>query len=36
MDDFFRRLIIAAIESFPIEESKKAAILQKILSNSKK
>lgn len=33
MEDFLRRLIVAAIESFPIDEKQKAAILEKIQSS---
>ena len=35
-DDFIRRMIRAVIESFPIDEAKKADMLQRIVGQKKK
>ena len=35
-DDFMRRMIRAVIESFPIDEAKKADMLQRIVGQKKK
>ena len=36
LDDFIRRMIRAAIESFPIDESKKADMLRRIVDQNVK
>ncbi len=35
LDDFIRRLLQAVIESFPIDEAKKADMLRSILAQKK-